>query len=221
LNASKKKKLLTVTSILILLLGAVTVLAGAVIIYLNTGNDAEGYALSNTYHIETDSNVFTLWVGAPVSEARLKWIISTDASKEIFAGWGTAQTVNAYTGNYQYAAPAYGWNYHARAYEASLNITNVQTVNPEKPVMPMPSGIFIDTVTTTSSTTLYCTPSSQDRTAMIVIMNSDGSAGVDATIQLGSNVPLLGWLPYVLIIVGIVILVAGLLLVKRVQKQKT
>jgi hypothetical protein len=220
LNASKKKTLLTITSILILLLGAVTVLAGAVIMYLNTGNDAEGYALSNTYHIQTDSNVFTLWVGAPVSEARLKWIISTDASKEIFAGWGTAQTVNAYTANYQYTMP-YGWNYHAHAYEASLNITNVQIVNPEKPVMPMPSGIFLDTVTTSSSTTLYCNPSSQDRTAMIVIMNSDASKGIDATIQMGSRIALYGWLPYVLIPAGIMILVAGLLLVKRVQKQKT
>ena len=83
--------------------------------YLNTTNDSEGYALSNTYHIQTDSNAFTLWVGTPVSEARLKWVISTDSSKEIFAGWGTAQTVNAYTSNYQYATPAFGWNYHAQS----------------------------------------------------------------------------------------------------------
>ena len=164
-----------------LLLGGVAMIAGAVIMYLNTTNDSEGYASSNTYQIQTDSNAFTLWVGTPVSEARLKWIVtSTDSGKEIFAGWGTAQTVNAYTSNYQYATPAFGWNYRAQAYTALLNITNVQIVNPEKPVMPMPTGIFLDTTTTSSTTTLYCSPSSLDRTAMIVIMNADGSAGVDA-----------------------------------------
>jgi hypothetical protein len=186
--------------------------------YLNTGNDSEGYALSNTYHIQTDSNVFTLWVGAPVSEARLKWVISTESGKEVFVGWGTTQAVNAYTSNYQYATPAYGWNYRARAYEASLNITNVQTLGTDKPVMPMPSSdLFLDTTKTSSSTTLYCSPSSQDRTAMIVIMNSDASKGIDATIQMGSQIPLLGMLPYVLLPLGLALLIVGFLLILKIR----
>jgi hypothetical protein len=219
LNAPKKRILLIALSILMLVFGGVSLIAGGVIMYLNTGNDSEGYALSNTYHIQTDSNVFTLWVGKPVSEVNLKWVISTDSNKELFAGWGTAQTVNAYTNNYQYAGPAYGWNYHARAYEALLNITNVQIMGTDKPVMPMPpEGLFLDTVKTTTQTTLYCNPSSLDNTATIVVMNSDASNGVDAEIQLGSRIPLFSWLPYVLIPVGIVFLVAGLLLlIKRVK----
>lgn len=203
-----------------LALGGVSLIAGGVIMYLNTGNDAEGYALSNTCHIQTDSNVFTLWVGAPVSESRLKWIITTDAEKEIFAGWGTAETVNAYTSSYQYAAPAYGWNYRARAYEAEINITNVQIVSPERPVMPMPSeNLFVETVKTSTSTTLYCTPYSFDRTVIIVIMNSDASNGIDATIQLGSKIALYSWLPYVLLPAGLVLLIVGLLMLRKFRKQ--
>jgi hypothetical protein len=195
--------------------------AGGVIMYLNTTNDSEGYALSNTYHIQTDSNAFALWVGAPVSEARLKWVISTDSGKEVFAGWGGVETVNAYASNYQYAAPVYGWSYYSRAYAASLNITNVQIVNSERAVMPMPSsGLFLDTVTTSNVATLYCSPSSLSRTGMIVVMNADASKGLDAEIQLGSRIPMYSWLPYVLVTLGIVFLLAGILLVKRVGKQK-
>jgi hypothetical protein len=218
LNASKKRILLIIVSVLILLLGGVALVAGGVIMYLNTTNDFEGYALSNTYHIETDSNAFALWVGAPVSEARLKWVISTDSSKEVFAGWGAMETVNAYTGNYQYASPALGWNYHAQAYLASLNITNLEIINTQYPIMPMPTGIFLDTVTTSSVATLYCSPSSLGRTGMIVVMNADASKGIDAEIQLGSRIPMYSWLPYVLIPVGLAFLIAGLLLVKRIHK---
>lgn len=202
-----------------MLLGGVALVAGAVIMYLNTSNDFEGYALSNTYHIQTDSNVFALWVGAPVSEAHLKWLISTDSGKTVFAGWGAMETVNAYTGNYQYATPAYGWNYHARAYEASLNITDVQIVNKQNPVMPMPaSELFLDRLTTSSSATLYCSPSSLSRTGMLVIMNADASKGVDAEIQLGSRIPIYGTLPYILLPLGVVLLLMGVVLVVKTRK---
>lgn len=221
LNASKKRILLIIVSFLMILIGGVAIVAGGVIMYLNTTNDSEGYALSNTYHIDTDSNAFALWVGAPVSEARLKWVISTDSNKEVFAGWGTAGTVNAYTGNYQYATPVTGWGYVARAYEAALNISNVHIVNQNYPVMPLPQGIWLDTATLVDTSTLYCSPNnSDDRVGMLVIMNADGSAGVDAEIQLGSRIPMYSWLPYVLFIVGLMFLIAGLLLFKRVRKQK-
>jgi len=220
LNASKKRISLIIVSVLMVLLGGVALIAGGVIMYLNSGNDSEGYTLSNTYHIQTDSNVFALWVGAPVSEARLKWVISTNSNKEVFAGWGAMETVNAYTGNYQYATPASGWSYHAKAYEASLNITNVEIINTQYPVMPMPtSGIFLDTITTSNAATLYCSPSSLGKTGMIVIMNADASQGIDTEIQLGSRIPMYSWLPYVLIVVGIMFLIAGLLLVKRVKNK--
>ncbi|XHH08482.1 MAG: hypothetical protein ACFCUE_13055 [Candidatus Bathyarchaeia archaeon] len=218
LNASKKRILLIIVSVLMLLLGGVALIAGGVIMYLNTGNDFEGYALSNTYHIETDSNAFAIWVGAPVSEARLKWVISTDSDKEVFAGWGAMETVNAYTGNYRYAAPAYGWNYRAQAFTASLNITNVQIVNAQYPVMPMSTEIFLDTVITSSAATLYCSPSSLGRTGMLVIMNADASNGIDADIQLGSRIPLYGTLPYILLPVGVVLLLIGVLLIMKSRK---
>jgi hypothetical protein len=154
-----------------------------------------------------------------VSEARLKWVISTDSGNEVFAGWGAMETVTAYTGNYQYATPASGWSYHARAYEASINITDVEIMNTQYPVMPMPSSeLFLDTLKTSSAATLYCSPNSLGRTGMLVVMNADASNGVDAEIQLGSRIPLYGTLPYVLLPVGVVLLFIGVLLVVKTRK---
>jgi hypothetical protein len=44
---------------------------------------------------------------------------------------------------------------------------------------------------------------------ILVIMNADGSSNVDADIQLGFKVPLFGWLPYLLLALGIIMLVVG------------
>jgi hypothetical protein len=219
LKASKKKILLTVISIFILLIGAVTMFAGAVIMYLNTTNDAEGYALSNTYHIQTHSNAYVLWVGSPVSEAQLKWSITAPEGKEVFAGWGDSSTVKTFVDNYQYATPI-GWNYRARAYEASINITTVEVFNANKPIMPTPPNIWLDSVTTSSTTTIYCNPKaiSNDNTGMLVIMNTDNSNCLDAQIQLGSKIAILSWLPYALLPLGLMLSITGVFMFKKVRK---
>ncbi len=222
-NLRKKKILIIISSILITVLGIAALVSGAVIMYLNTQNDFEGYAVSESYTVDTSANAFVLWVGSPVSEARLKWIItSTDSNREIFAGWGAASTVNTYTRDYQYATPQSGWGYHARAYYAAINISSTHIINQNSPALPPPQeSIYLNTVTTSDSTTLYCTPNNEgDKMGMLVIMNADGSSGVKAEIQLGSRVPMYGWLPYILIPVGIGFLVTGLLIFIRRTKQR-
>jgi hypothetical protein len=219
-GSNKKRLLIIISSVLISLLGIAAIVAGAAIMYLNTQNDSEGYALSETCTVKTSSTAFILWVGSPVSEARLKWVVSSANSKEVFAGWGAASTVNAYTGNYQYATPESGWSYTARAYQAAINISSIHIINTNSPALaPAPESLYSDTVKTAGSSTLYCTPNnSGDKMGMLVIMNSDGSSGIDAQIQLGSKIALYGWLPYVLLPIGIVLLMMGLLLFRKSRK---
>ncbi|MCW4001437.1 MAG: hypothetical protein NWE93_14485 [Candidatus Bathyarchaeota archaeon] len=196
--------------------------AGAAILYLNAGNDFEGYALSENYTIDTPASAFLLWVGSPVSEARLKWIVtSIEPNQSVFAGWGAASTVNAYTGNYQYATPESGWGYTARAYYAALNISKLHVVNQNSPpLVPPQEPLWLNTATTSSSTTLYCDPNNEgDKMSMLVIMNADGSSGIKAEIQLGSRIPLYGWLPFVLIPVGLILLILGLLVFRKSKKR--
>jgi hypothetical protein len=217
---SNRKRMLTLCSVLLLVLGAVAVIAGGFIMYKNTTNDSEGYTLSNTYTVQTPANAFILWVGSPHSEARLKWVVtSLDSDTQVFAGWGTADTVNAYTHNYQYATPASGWSYTARSYEAKINITNVQIINPDRPALPPTQDLWLNTVTTANTATLYCTSNNEDgKNSMLVIMNADGSNGVEATIQLGSRIALYSWLPYILLPAGLLLLIIGVFLVRKTRK---
>jgi hypothetical protein len=219
-GSNKKKILILIATVLIAALAVAALVSGAVIMYLNTSNDFEGYALSETYTVKTSENAFVLWVGSPVSEARLKWVIASNSSKEVFAGWGAASTVNAYTGNYRYATPESGWGYTARAYFAAINISSTHIINQNSPALPPPQeALYINTVTTSDSTTLYCAPNNDgDKMGMLVIMNADGLSGVDAQIQLGSRIPIYGWLPYVLLPIGIVLLMLGLLLFRKNRK---
>lgn len=200
-------------------LGLTALIAGAVIMFLNTGNDSEGYVLSESYTVDTSANAFALMMGSPVSGAQIKWVVSSaDSNKEIFAGWGPVSTVTSYIRDYKYAGPQFGWSYVSKAYLTSIDVSSLYIVNQNSPALPPSQDLSIwqDKVTTTNSATLTCTPNSEDgKVGMLVIMNTDGSNGVHATIQLGAKIAFLGWLPYLLIPLGLVLLVIGLLLTKR------
>jgi LPXTG-motif cell wall-anchored protein len=49
----------------------------------------------------------------------------------------------------------------------------------------------------------------------LIIMNPDGSAGVSADIRFGSKIPILGWMPYPMILLGAILLAGGWMLVRR------
>jgi len=53
---------------------------------------------------------------------------------------------------------------------------------------------------------------------MIVLMNADGSKEVNADLQLGFKVPILTWLPYILIPLGIVLSISGFALLSKRRK---
>jgi hypothetical protein len=220
-NKSNKKKILfSVFSILLLLLGTISMVAGVFFMYKSTTTDSEGYSLSNPYTVETSANAFVLWDSSPTDEDDLKWVItSLDSNKEIFAGWGASSTVNAYIYKYQYATPGDGWSYSLHSYDVTIDISDIQIENPEKPVVPLTQEMWLGTITTNSTASLPCSPNNEDDSfCMLVIMNADGSDDVNAQIQLGSKMQSNSWLPYVFILVGLMFLVAGLLLVKRVRK---
>ena len=218
-NLNSKKKFV-IFSVILIIFGAISTIAGGVFMYLNAGNDSEGYALSNTYTINTSANAFGLLVASPSSGAQLKWVIHSLNSKEVFAGWGAESVLGSYSNQYKFATPIYGWNYHA-SYYASIKITSVEIINQDKPAMPRPlAGMLINQGTSADSTTLYCTRIDEaDSMGAIIVMNADGSNGVNATIQLGSKIAVYGWLPYLLIPMGVVLIIIGMLLFKRSTKQ--
>jgi hypothetical protein len=229
----KKEVAFIIAAVLLCAFGLNALVGGAYVLYLNSGTDSEGYALSQTYPITTASNAFTLWV-APMhgtgsfswlgntNIAATKWVVSTSNQEQlIFAGWGKASNVEPYLNAFSFETPQ-NWNWHTEPYKPQIDIPSTtaynQGINPTRP--PTQENFWTKTATTTNTTAIYWDPNWDAKEGMnsIVIMNADGSSGIHANIQLGFKVPILGWLPYLLIPAGILLLTPGLLLFKRRKK---
>jgi hypothetical protein len=203
------------------------------VLILNMGTDAEGYAISEKYQIRTSTNAFVCTVG-PMREsstwfswlgmdniAQTKWMVtSVDPGKEVFAGWIRKADVESYL-NFRYEIPEY-WSWYTRPYIAELIIPSTVINNQGSPSqIPSELTTWVETTSTSSISTFNWDPHWNPNTGyyMLVIMNADGSSNVNADLQLGFKVPILGWLPNLLLPLGIILLIAGILLL-RMRKER-
>jgi hypothetical protein len=198
------------------------------------GTDSQGYALSEKYPIETQSNAFALWV-APMritgifsaldssNIAATKWVVTaSEPTKEIFVGWAKASDVESYLGKFSYETPDNEWHWRTSPYAPEIDVPSTAIYNQGTPARPpVEESFWTTTATTTNSAEIKWEPvwDSSKGMNVIVVMNADGSSTINADIQLGFKVPILSWLPYLLIPLGILFLVLGLLLFKRRKRQ--
>jgi hypothetical protein len=230
-KSSRKKRIAFIAiGVLLTILGLSAIIGGGVLLFLNAGTDPEGYALSESYVIDSSSSAFALWV-APMKYTgtfswlgysnivAMKWVItSTTPGNEIFAGWAKSSDVGSYVTSYSYETPYPEWNRHTAPYNPEINITTTKIYNigsPSRP--PAEEDFWMKTATTSSSSAIYWDPywDLAEGMNIFAVMNTDGSSQVNAEIQLGYKIPILGWLPYLIIPLGIVFLLAGLLVFKR------
>jgi hypothetical protein len=231
-----KQKILYVAGILLLLtLGLFAIVSGGVLLFLNAGNDFEGYTISPIYHINSSTNAYVLWVTHFTSRssfswlgtdniAQAKWVVTSVGGSQIFAGWAEASNGNPYVYSFQYQTP-YLWNYSMHSYYAKLTIPeNNDMINGVGSPSSLPANetFWLDYVTTADMATLHYAPSWDINRGyrMLIIMNADGSSGINVNLQLGFKVPILTWLPNVIIPAGSVLCFGGLFLTWRYKKAK-
>lgn len=232
IRAKRKRILLLALGIILLVLGIVAILAGAAIFYLNMGTDAEGYTVSPVYQIRSSANAFALgvkplniskfsWLGED-NIAETKWIIkAVDGGKQVFAGWCELSDVEVYLYSFRYETPYPNWTWPVGPYYARINVNSTRIYHQGAPSHPPTSESFwIESVVTGESATIYWDPTWAENTRMktLVIMNADGSSGVNADLQLGFKVPILTWLPYLLILLGSALCFAGFMVLRRLKK---
>ncbi len=234
-GSGKRKKILVLTfSILLFILGIAAIAGGAAVLYYNAGTDSEGYAISSVYEVRSSANAFVLWV-APLQSrssfswlgeeniAQTKWIVSAvDASKQVFAGWAEASDGAAYVDQFRYETPDQGWHWWVEAYYAEIGVPSTNIVHQGVPARtPAAESFWLDSVVTIDKATIYWDPTWEQNAGMkmIIIMNADGSSGVSANLQLGYKVPILTWLPYLLIPLGILLCFGGYLLFRRRKRE--
>ncbi len=229
-KSSRKKGIILFASILLLFFALVALIGGALVLYFNTGTDPEGYTLSEKYQVRTTANAFALSLG-PIRRdsswyslfgmeniAQTKWVItSIDSNKEIFAGWTIDANSTSYVNSFGIEVPDQYWRWQVRAYYAKIEIPATIIRNQGSPSqLPSELTFWTKTTSTKTASTLYWDPHWDPTTGyyMLVIMNADGSSNVNADLQLGFKVPILGWLPYLLFPLGIILLIAGILLLR-------
>jgi hypothetical protein len=229
-TTGKRKKLLLAAAILLFVFGATAVVAGSSIQVLNMGTDPEGYALSNTYSVRTSTNAFVLVVSPlRVSStwnwlytsgfAQAKWVVAAiDPAKEVFVGWTRAADGEPYSRHFNFEV-GQDWHYSMRSYNVQIDVPSTSIFSSQGAPTRPPAGesLWLKSSTSKGSATLYYDPVWDTNAGfnMLVVMNADGSSGVNTDIQLGYSMTLLGWLPYVLIPIGALLVILGLMLFKR------
>jgi hypothetical protein len=214
-----------IVGILLIIIGLSVLLSGGYIFYLNlTKTDSEGYALSNTVPIKTSAYAFALWLDQePDEPGQLKFIVkSTNTTRELFIGYAEETGANSYVKNIEYANPLYtgqqiyGWDlYYANLGWTSLTVGGKLGVSPSR--SPGLETFWLQKIQTQNSATLYWEPvrSLDSPKTLIVIMNSDGSRDIQADIILGYRSSTLPWIPYLLVLVGLIISIVGFILFRR------
>jgi hypothetical protein len=225
----KGKIILLIGVVLLLILGVSSIVSGTVVLVLNRGTDKDGYSLSDVYRVETSTHAFALWVEPlrissylrwinPEDIAQTKWVVkAVDLSKEIFIGWAKAADGENYLNGFRYETPP-SWHWNTSPYYASIDIPPTVIYNEGAPSKsPTLETFWLESAHSSNSSTINWDPnwSSQAGRNILIIMNADGSNNVEADLQLGFNVPIFGWLPYLLIPLGIVMCLGGIFLIRR------
>jgi len=233
------RTIVLVGCIVLLLVGIVFTLIGAGLLVYNMGTDSDGYAQSNIYEVRTDSYAFALWVKSSNFPSYLTWMSAkdigqtmwtvepVDSSKELFVGWTEAVDGE----NYLYSGIMFStpptWHRSIAAYHAEVEIPPADTYYQSPPPRyPEEENFWLETVQSTGTSKIvwdaFWEPS--DDRKMLIIMNADGSRNVEADIQLGFKVPIFSWLPFVLILVGVIFCLIGIFVIRRknlIKRQKS
>jgi len=207
--------------------GVALLASGGIIAVLNQiATDKEGYSLSNPYHVKSSTYAFMLGLSPdsdPQDTALTKWVVtSTNSNKELFVGWAWISNAEKYVSGMQFESPYPGYHWDYGPYSSMLNISTTQAWPGGAPsILPTKENFWIDSAQTNGSATVHYERNWDNSTLgdkALIIMNSDGAPNVQADIQLGTKVPILGWLPIVMIPLGLVLCIAGALLFLRKRK---
>lgn len=226
-KTSKKRLIL---AIVLFIIGFLVLSAGISLFIYNQETDSEGYVYSNSYHVNTTTYAFTLymneyrtstwgWLG-PENVAQIKFIVrNQNPVKELFTGYATTRQSESYRQSFQCEIPTY-WRWIAEPYYAEI-ILNTTVIEGNGPPAALPQTQTFWLTTAQSADTATMTYLPQHEQHIWFIMNSDGSANITADIQIGFKSPILSILPLIFLPLGIILLIGGVLLLRKKKEKPT
>lgn len=213
---------------LFVIFGLLFIASGASILYYNLGNDAEGYAYSNLYHVDTSTYAFTAYMNeynispwgflGAGNVAEIKYIAtSADPTKELFIGYATTAASQAYIHGFQSEFPTY-WHWLAEPYYAEIDI-NTTMIDGTGVLSQLPQEQTFWLASAQGSGTVTMNYIPQHEQHVWFIMNSDGSSNISADIQIAFRSPILNILPTILIGIGLIFIGVGAYILLKQKKR--
>ena len=204
---------LLVFGAIILLVAIALIAGGGALIWLDKANsDSEGFITTNTIHLERDSYAITThpaeidlesgwWFGDRYHIATIKVQASTENnSKPIFIGIANEADVKAYLSDVNYDEIK-----EFRIQPFRVYYTN----HPGNSSPAAPTSQTFWVVSEHGSGTQTLEWELETGNWVLVLMNADGSAGVNVSGSIGVKVPWLFWVGIGFLIGGIVLLIIG------------
>ena len=208
--------LLLVFGVIILLVGIASLFGGGALIWANSAlTDDEGFLTTSTVQLDQDSHaIVTTPTDVDVSTAWL-WTWSNlvifkvegskdDPSKQIFIGIAEESFLNTYLSNVNYDEIT-----EFRFYPYSVEYTNHP--GDSEPAAPTSQTFWAASAYGGGNQTLKWEP--ETGSYSLVLMNDDGSAGVDLSVVFGAKLPWVFGIGVGLLVAGVLSLVTGGLMV--------
>jgi hypothetical protein len=189
------------------LLGGATALAGggALIAVDNSWRD-DGYLTSDTAPVKADGYAVAT-EGIELSGLDEDWVlgrarirVTADGSTPLFVGVARAADAEAYLADVEHSTvteiddPATTYDHHAGGSPA---------------VKPADSDIWLEQATGTGTQSIDWSLDDRPGRWTVVVMNADGTPGVDVDADVGATVPVLGEVTSGLIVVGALFVLVG------------
>lgn len=229
-----KSKTAKTLGILLIVLSLTSLSAGAYIWLMNTQrNDDKGYTLSPQIKLGSDSvaivfsdHKFNMKEEVPLPLQIIidpnnfmteRWSAKNNLGKDIFIGIATADKAHEFCKTMHYKE-ANDWDIIGGPWEMDFWVnTWLNHPGAEQARPPLQSSIWLASGSGMESAEFEKILVSGDY--WVVIMNGDGSAGMDVDLQVAYKTPLLLMLPGGLLIIGLVFGIVGLFLLTRTQRE--
>ncbi|MFK0246019.1 DUF4389 domain-containing protein [Amycolatopsis azurea] len=200
-----------VIGVMLAVLSTGLISGGAASLWLDRADrDDDGYlAVSRTYSTDTtalasERLTFVATAAGDVPATRalgdIRVRVTALGAKDVFVGVAPAAAAERYLSGTDYATV--------------IDLASGELVvhrSPESPVLPWEAGIWTTSAVGPGTQTISWPDRAGDWT--LVVMNADASAGVDVRAEAGATLPILGWLSWVLLLSGALLLAAGVALV--------
>jgi hypothetical protein len=211
-----------VIGILLLIPGIALIVGGGALLWVDRGDrtsggfvlsasdhfTAPGYALSSDT-LDLSTGARWLPISAALGDARIQ--VTGDVGQDVFIGIAPVQQARGYLAGVGHTVVS--------AIGADLTGADLTTVAGGAPAgLPGDQHFWVARASGTGRQQLTWTPSDGDW--MLVVMNSDASAGVAVTARAGATVPALGSISWTVLGVGIAVTVVGVLLIVLAARRR-